>query len=68
MAAIADVIASLSTLPGDWHVAGNVAGNLTVIAPNGVASHYIDMATGQLYAMSGDMSGALQGRGALVPA
>ncbi len=62
-AAIADVIASLSTLPGDWRVAANVAGNLTVIAPTGAASHYLDMATGQLHAMSGDMGASLQGQG-----
>ena len=64
-AGIASVIASLGTLPGDWRVGANIAGNLSVIAPNGQITHYVDLSDGSLHPMVGDMAGSLAGRGGL---
>jgi hypothetical protein len=63
--AIADVIQSLGTLPGDWRLGVSVTGNLAVVAPNGQVTHSLSLETGELRPLVGSMSSALHGAGAV---
>ena len=63
--AIADLIAQLETLPGAWRLGVSVTGNLAIVSDTGQVTHAIDLGTGELRPLVGDMRGSARGAGGL---